>query len=394
MQVDRENVLNNPIREFLQYAGHLRELKNFSKELEKITGLLQGLPQGDSLSVELVKCHTVFCNAVTARIELMERPGAAAASSVAPNELLQKYVLLLQGLLKDPLSNQQLKAPLLGGDGRTYSQHTLELFWDRVPREFRGRSPMEYANSTPLDPKPHRVAQLFLDWVQEHQPYAEQFYTPLPPLQPPAVPKPSQPPASESCNDENRLRAMRQAIRERKLQRTKAAAAEVQPYLDKAEEAPAIVAARVAINATDQKMQADIATLNEQRREFVQHNDKEDAAIKNAYAEKLAAMKQQLIKLQEQAKELNKRDEELEQRQEKMNAAIDEGERLDRQLQQEIIQAERAANARESQWLGTLITAVAVVGVCAIACWMMPPGIVITPQSFSGAMGASVSFII
>ena len=88
-----------------------------------------------------------------------------------PQNILEEFIVQLQRLLVDPLSkNSPLDLnPRLGSDGRTYSSHTLDLYYRSVREELRNRCPMNPGSAASFTTQIHPVVRELQSFLQRRE---------------------------------------------------------------------------------------------------------------------------------------------------------------------------------------------------------------------------------
>ncbi len=100
-----------------------------------------------------------------------------------PAAIYEEFVVMLQQLLVDPLTNTSLDLnPLLGSDGRTYSSYSLGIFRSTALERVRQRSPMDVENPAVLTTRDHPVVRELQAWLQQRDRLLAAVYAPAPDL--------------------------------------------------------------------------------------------------------------------------------------------------------------------------------------------------------------------
>ncbi|MBF8263703.1 MAG: hypothetical protein HW387_1368 [Parachlamydiales bacterium] len=90
--------------------------------------------------------------------------------AIPEEEICQSFIAPLQNMLRDPITRAPLDdRAVLGSDGHTYGQNSLDFFRQFNAQEpYRSRSPLHMNCNDYFTTTPHRVVRHMLNWLRQH----------------------------------------------------------------------------------------------------------------------------------------------------------------------------------------------------------------------------------
>jgi hypothetical protein len=342
-----------------------REIKGF---LIGVNRLLSASPLQDPLTLELKNWQQRFS----------ERIGKDADVQSAQNA----FILALQEILLDPLeyvkdqnSKVTLEAPLLGSDGITYAAKSLSICLSQLPDPYRRRSPIHFQEEALFTVEPHPIAEHMIQWLQEKNAdvvsaqieadYQELIHE----NRLPTLPTPEVVAKEEKARIRNeRIRILMERQAEQNAQEAEELAQFEQNLLER------------QIQVIQEHL---VAPMNERIAAFAQRQDARVDKLEQNDQKRLQEVQKRIQQFHDNIHKLEEENKELKAELLRLNQAHQVLQREAVQLQIEINQTRQALEERKAGWLGSLLNAAAIVGVCVFATWAIGAAL---PQGTTGAL--------
>jgi hypothetical protein len=364
-----------------------REIRGFLVEANRV---LNASPLQDPITVQLRDWQRRF----------QARVGEHANVENAQNEFIQALQeILLDPIeyIRDPNARTTLEAPLLGSDGEIYGTKSLSICLSRLPEEFRRRSPIHFQNEAVFTTQPHPVAEYTVRWLRDKNANITsialdaEFQRLVDENRLPVIPTPEIIAREEEARLERMDREERARIRNERIQILMQQ--QVEENAREAEELARFEADLIARQA--QVIQEDfVQPMNERIQEFAQGQFARLDALEQNDQQRVQHLQARIAQFRNNINELEQQNVELRAQLVRLEGNIHQVQREAVQLQIDINETKKAIAERQSGWLGSLLTAVAVVGVCVFATWAigaaLPAGMTASVKPMVGGAGVSI----
>lgn len=339
------------MQESLRHTALRRQL---NAELVEIGEILTHYPSQDMMTKSIKSWYEGF--------------RAAMRRQAEAHFVLDQYISLLQGILRDPISQAPLdEETYLGSDGITYGQKSLHLFNVSVSEEIRERLPMN-----PQGCKPFILVRHLVQWLQKRNACLssdvhEKLYRELTNLKP--------------VKDDRQKRLER--IRERSLkleQEKKRAVNEFKERIHEevsAEVHQAFDPIRKKLQQSTQEHLACIKDLERRDRERLeglqlQLNKQDREPQQKSFQEQLNALQEAIENvLEEQITNLEEEIDDLKKDNNQVGYQVARAFQECKQVQAEILETRKALAKRRKSSLKPLFTTLAIVGASVFATWAL-----------------------
>lgn len=272
-----------------------------------------------------------------------------------------EFTALLQEILKDAISHTPLdEEPLLGSDGKTYSRNSLCLYLHRAEEPYKYRSPFAPHDATPFTTIGHPIAYEMVQWLKKRGA-----------LQPSLQVEQSYPPPPTERSERIRRIQEKQAQRKQQQEEQRELFHQDMNQMQK---------------ALAERVQDCFASIHCKAEQLAHEQLEKIDALEKSDQKQLEALQQAVHELERQATELEQQTEELRRHLHRLNGAIAETERDDIQLQIAINETRQAIRERDRSQIGSLFSALSVIGGCACATWAVQSALAATGASYKAAI--------
>jgi hypothetical protein len=355
-----------------------RELKGFLLEANR---MLNTSPLQDPLTLELKNWQQRFSQRIGQDADVQSAQRA--------------FILALQEILLDPIeyikdrdSKVTLEAPVLGSDGITYAAKSLAICLSQLPEPYRHRSPLYFQEEAVFVTQPHPVAEYMVRWLQEKNALivsaqVEADYQQLiNENRLPALPTP------ETAARDEKARVRKEKIRilmERQAQKNALEAEELARFEQE------------LLQRQIQVIQDNlVAPMRERIEAFAQEQEARVDRLEQNDQRRLQQVRERVDQFHNNIRRLEEQNEELEAQLIRLDGENQALQREAIQLQIEINHTRQAIEERKAGWLGSLLGAVAIVGICVFATWAIGAAL---PGGATGAVmpqvgGAKIGLVI
>lgn len=278
-------------------------------------------------------------------------------------EILDKFLPLVESFLKDPITGKPLDENcVLGSDGITYNSETLSKYQDGVADDFKNLSPL-YPNKPDLFITiPDSLVHFMVTWIAKHQP----SYSP-----PPSYQLSSTDSKISSISDQEFAKI--EQLKERKAKRDQKKFQELKNFNF------------FNVKEIMEKRERDHAAFSLESERIFQELNRRLDENKNTIEEEIKDMTCDIEELNRNLKNLNSQVRALVAQVDRIHTSIQQTQQQALQLQISINEVKIAAKKRENAWKKDLLKAVAIIGVCAFSTWAL--------QAALSSMGSSASVV-